>query len=693
MSFPFRGGPPPQRGGPGPFRPPPFGGPLQRPLQPPSPWMTHTTAEGKTYYYNSSTKKTSWEKPEELKTPLERALAATPWKEYVSTDQAQKGKKYYYNTETKKTTWEMPPEYKAILDSVSQGFFPAPGPPMGGGGRDDAPRAGEIHFETKEEAVEAFWKLLEQTGVLPTWTWSETMRLIISHPSYGALKTLSERRDAFQRFVDTKAKKEMEEREAKLVIQREAFRNLLAAREDITADTRFRIRQFSVDPHDCEASFVLTPTLNRACADLLGEEPAFVELAEPEREKVFAEHMQKLRAKQLEEVRETRKANISAFETILKSLTESGAITVKTRWKEAPAIYTSHPSYTSHPTLSSMEMTDHLLCWERHIRRLFEAAIRDHEAELTARRRREMNAQAAFRQLLEELHLTRASTWKSIYPGIKDDPRYRAALRFFGSSPLTMFWDALMLAEDRFQNERRGVLDAVKASGVTIEPDTVFENFLTLLDDEMKATVDPNSLRIVFEELIEKANQKAADDKRRAERRLRRKMDAFKSLLKRVDPKIVVDTEWETVRLKIENKTDFMALEEAQRVEVFEKFIARLKEKDQEKDVPSDKSDEDEDGSIAGEGDSRKRKSSKRDRGDRYRDRRDRDRKRHRRHRSRSGSEDEDERERRRQKRKRSNRSDDERSSEGEEGGRVYAKKGRENKGPGTASEGEEGEV
>ncbi|RKO86077.1 hypothetical protein BDK51DRAFT_43270 [Blyttiomyces helicus] len=36
--------------------------------------------------------------------------------------------------------------------------------------------------------------------------------------------------------------------------------------------------------------------------------------------------------------------------------------------------------------------------------------------------------------------------------------------------------------------------------------------------------------------------------------------------------------------------------------------------------------------------------------------------------------------------------SDNERSSEGEEGGRVYAKKGRANKGPATAFEGEEGE-
>ena len=37
--------------------------------------------DGRTYYYNKATKKSSWDKPPEMKTPGE---AACPWKEYTS---------------------------------------------------------------------------------------------------------------------------------------------------------------------------------------------------------------------------------------------------------------------------------------------------------------------------------------------------------------------------------------------------------------------------------------------------------------------------------------------------------------------------------------------------------------------------------------------------------------------------------
>lgn len=49
-----------------------------------------------------------WEKPDELKTPRERAIASTRWKEYKS----DKGREYYVNSDTKETTWNVPPELK-----------------------------------------------------------------------------------------------------------------------------------------------------------------------------------------------------------------------------------------------------------------------------------------------------------------------------------------------------------------------------------------------------------------------------------------------------------------------------------------------------------------------------------------------------------------------------------------------------
>ena len=38
---------------------------------PPCDWSEHKAPDGRTYYYNSKTKQSLWEKPEDLKSPAE----------------------------------------------------------------------------------------------------------------------------------------------------------------------------------------------------------------------------------------------------------------------------------------------------------------------------------------------------------------------------------------------------------------------------------------------------------------------------------------------------------------------------------------------------------------------------------------------------------------------------------------------
>ncbi|KAJ1671609.1 hypothetical protein EV182_007536, partial [Spiromyces aspiralis] len=86
-------------------------------------WVEYQAKDGRKYYHNKKTNATTWEKPDELKTPEEahctiqflicgftflRGQRATNWKEYV----AKGGRKYWYNAVTKVTTWDMPEELK-----------------------------------------------------------------------------------------------------------------------------------------------------------------------------------------------------------------------------------------------------------------------------------------------------------------------------------------------------------------------------------------------------------------------------------------------------------------------------------------------------------------------------------------------------------------------------------------------------
>ena len=48
----------------------------------PTNWTEHKAPDGRTYFYNSSTKASSWEKPDCLKSSIEMLLAQCPWKEF-----------------------------------------------------------------------------------------------------------------------------------------------------------------------------------------------------------------------------------------------------------------------------------------------------------------------------------------------------------------------------------------------------------------------------------------------------------------------------------------------------------------------------------------------------------------------------------------------------------------------------------
>ncbi|KAL9244749.1 hypothetical protein vseg_018484 [Gypsophila vaccaria] len=72
-----------------------------------SDWLEHIK-NGRRYYYNKKTRQSTWEKPLELMSPIERADATTDWKEFTSLD----GRKYFYNKVTKQSKWLIPEELK-----------------------------------------------------------------------------------------------------------------------------------------------------------------------------------------------------------------------------------------------------------------------------------------------------------------------------------------------------------------------------------------------------------------------------------------------------------------------------------------------------------------------------------------------------------------------------------------------------
>ncbi|KAH7280786.1 hypothetical protein KP509_36G014500 [Ceratopteris richardii] len=94
--------------------------PAFTPLASGAEWQEHVAPDGRRYYYNRITRISSWEKPLELMTLLERADASSIWKEFTTAD----GKKYYYNKLTKQSKWTIPEELKIAREQAEKAAAP-----------------------------------------------------------------------------------------------------------------------------------------------------------------------------------------------------------------------------------------------------------------------------------------------------------------------------------------------------------------------------------------------------------------------------------------------------------------------------------------------------------------------------------------------------------------------------------------
>ncbi|KAH0582785.1 hypothetical protein H2248_010696 [Termitomyces sp. 'cryptogamus'] len=596
-------------------------------------WTEHRNPEGRTYWYNTGTKASVWEKPDDLKTPFERALNQTKWKEYFSG-----GRKYYYNTETKDSKWDMPDELLLILEKVEKesqnntqptvgpaqitapGFTPVGSTqgalvPMGGTDSSSSnptsqpngqngvdlsvgPHTGALPststgilparpnlpddpviphngFLTVEEGEKAFMHLLRKAGVDATWTWDQTMRAIITDPLYKALNTLAEKKAAWEKFTTTLKAKEQEEKEARLAKLRPAIRNMLKGNPSVFHYTTF------------------------GTADkLFSQHPIWQQARiESERRFIFEEYVAELKSRDVQESRAARARSVAKVVNLFKQLN----VDVLTRWRIAHDLVLGSQEWNDDSELRKLPTLDILLAFEDYSRvreREYEDQMRKAQVEKT---RRERKARESFKELLQNLvhagKIKARSKWKEVYPIFAQDERYLSMLGNPGSNPLELFWDAvdvldqeldrkIAVIEAAFERhnakeaQRKGV-DVDKDAGFAVGPDTTEEGFRSIVKANADGAVNELSkedLAEIFTTLHAAALKKQSEEKRRAERKQRHLQDDLRYALKKLPEPLDINMAFEEVVPLIQHLPEYIAVDDDEgRRAAFAKFVKRQK--------------------------------------------------------------------------------------------------------------------
>lgn len=570
---------PPSMGAPNGFAPPPPQ--LQQqplaaaPAQPKPDWTEHKAPDGRPYWYNAKTKTSKWDKPPELMTPEERAKAqTTDWKEHTAPD----GRKYYYNKTTKESKWTPPEEWKraqagkaAAAAAASPAAAAKPVVPVVQVVKAEAtaspaqavpsqqpvqavpePKSdpeGKYLYATKEDAKLAFKQLLASVGMRSDWSWEQAMRLIVSDPRYGALKSLGEKKACFNEYAQQRKNEEKDEARQKLKRSREEFVRMLEGSDDRSL-TRF----------------------SRA-RELFEDDPRWKAVTNTEREELWQDFLRDREKREREAKRAKRRERAAAFRDLLLS---TPAIKVDTPWRKAVTKLEGDPAY------EALDKIDRLEVFQDYIKDLVAKEAAEAERRKEERRRKERKNRDAFTALLREHladgRLTAKMRWKDYVDNLKEEETYKAVEKnLSGSRPRELFEDIIEDAEKDFEKDRALLKDLVKSHDIEVGQETAYEAFLGALDatdSQPAAKVPDANKRLVFDELVGKAAERAAKEAKRAARAA----EAFTALLRETKA-ITAEMPWEEAHVLIASDRDYQAVPEEKRVELYQGHQAYLADK------------------------------------------------------------------------------------------------------------------
>lgn len=221
-------------------------------------WKEAKDASGRIYYYNTLTKKSTWEKPKELISQEELLLRENGWKAAKTAD----GKVYYYNPTTRETSWTIPAFEKKVEpiaeqkhDTVSHAQVNGNRIALTAGEKQEPGRTINeeesqyannskllnVRRRTKEEAEKEFITMLKENQVDSTWSFSRIIsELGTRDPRYWMVDDDPLwKKEMFEKYLSNRSADQLLKEHNETSKFKEAFQKMLQNNSDIKYYTRW----------------------------------------------------------------------------------------------------------------------------------------------------------------------------------------------------------------------------------------------------------------------------------------------------------------------------------------------------------------------------------------------------------------------------------------------------------------------
>ncbi|XP_023674728.1 pre-mRNA-processing factor 40 homolog A isoform X2 [Paramormyrops kingsleyae] len=588
-------------------------------------WTEHKSVDGKTYYYNTETKQSTWEKPDDLKSPAEQLLSKCPWKEYKS----DTGKPYYYNSQTKESRWTKPKELEdleAMINSEENGSTEPPvstaptsatqvesavavttttAPPEAETiapvvvVEEQVPQAAVVTTTVPavEVSTETPVSSVEPTPVVETPVSTETPKEEERPELVKKVYKWNTKEEAKQAFKELLKEKGVSstaswEQAMKMIINDPRYSALPKLSEKKQAFNAYKVQTEKEEKEEARIKYkesketfqrflenhdkMTSTTRYKKAEQMFGELEVWTTVPERDRLEIYEDVLFYLAKKEKEQSKHLRKRNWEALKNILDNMAN---VTYRTTWSEAQQYLLDNPTFAEDEELQNMDKEDALICFEEHIRALEKEEEEEKQKSLLRERRRQRKNRECFQKFLDELHdhgqLHSMSSWMEMYPTISSDIRFSNMLGQIGSTPLDLFKFYVEDLKARYHDEKRIIKDILKDKGFNVEVNTAFEDFGSVISSDKRATtLDAGNIKLAFNSLLEKAEAREREREKEEARKMKRKEAAFKSMLKQATPPLEPNSTWEGVRDRFLKESAFEDITlESERKRIFKDFI------------------------------------------------------------------------------------------------------------------------